>query len=94
MCIAIIGSIVDMVKKFHTETVIPTLVSTSITCPYFSWYIFRRKSILHRDISTCLLGVLALIIQVFHPVHDQSFYLTLEHKRKLKEEYGQIIMWY
>lgn len=26
--------------------------------------------------------------QVIHPIHDQSFYLTLEHKRKLKDEYG------
>ncbi|KAH7669234.1 lysine-specific demethylase 3 protein [Dioscorea alata] len=28
------------------------------------------------------------IEQVFHPIHDQSFYLTVEHKRRLKEEYG------
>ncbi|KAI7741042.1 LOW QUALITY PROTEIN: hypothetical protein M8C21_022471 [Ambrosia artemisiifolia] len=26
--------------------------------------------------------------QVYHPIHDQSFYLTLEHKQRLKEEYG------
>lgn len=26
--------------------------------------------------------------QVYHPILDQSFYLTLEHKRKLKDEYG------
>jgi [histone H3]-dimethyl-L-lysine9 demethylase len=29
-----------------------------------------------------------LIMQVVHPIHDQIFYLTEEHKRKLKKEYG------
>ncbi|XP_028100318.1 lysine-specific demethylase JMJ25-like isoform X2 [Camellia sinensis] len=26
--------------------------------------------------------------QVVHPIHDQTFYLTLHHKKKLKEEFG------
>ncbi|XP_058075998.1 uncharacterized protein LOC131224705 [Magnolia sinica] len=30
----------------------------------------------------------APVEQVIHPIHDQSFYLTMEHKRKLKEEFG------
>nr|XP_017246916.1 PREDICTED: lysine-specific demethylase JMJ25-like [Daucus carota subsp. sativus]XP_017246917.1 PREDICTED: lysine-specific demethylase JMJ25-like [Daucus carota subsp. sativus]XP_017246918.1 PREDICTED: lysine-specific demethylase JMJ25-like [Daucus carota subsp. sativus]XP_017246919.1 PREDICTED: lysine-specific demethylase JMJ25-like [Daucus carota subsp. sativus]XP_017246920.1 PREDICTED: lysine-specific demethylase JMJ25-like [Daucus carota subsp. sativus] len=25
--------------------------------------------------------------QVIHPIHDQTFYLTMEHKRRLKQEY-------
>ncbi|KAI3430167.1 JmjC domain-containing protein [Psidium guajava] len=29
-----------------------------------------------------------LLSQVVHPIHDQTMYLTSEHKRKLKEEYG------
>uniref|UniRef100_A0A2P2LJI3 JmjC domain-containing protein n=2 Tax=Rhizophora mucronata TaxID=61149 RepID=A0A2P2LJI3_RHIMU len=26
--------------------------------------------------------------QVIHPIHDQCFYITMEHKKKLKEEFG------
>ncbi|XP_045821538.1 lysine-specific demethylase JMJ25-like [Trifolium pratense] len=26
--------------------------------------------------------------QVVHPIHDQTFYLTVDHKKSLKEEYG------
>ncbi|WJX57180.1 hypothetical protein P8452_42765 [Trifolium repens] len=28
--------------------------------------------------------------QVAHPIHDQCFYLTLEHKKKLKEEFDKL----
>ncbi|KAH6822285.1 hypothetical protein C2S53_010683 [Perilla frutescens var. hirtella] len=29
-----------------------------------------------------------LLPEVIHPIHDQTIYLTLEHKKRLKEEYG------
>lgn len=32
--------------------------------------------------------IIFFLLQVVHPIHDQTFYLNTEHKRKLKDEYG------
>ncbi|GKD53231.1 hypothetical protein Tco_1286618 [Tanacetum coccineum] len=58
------------------------------------WDIFRREDVEKLDAYLLkhykefqyLCG--CPVDKVYHSIHDQSFYLTLEHKRKLKAEYG------
>ncbi|KAK4490610.1 hypothetical protein RD792_001298 [Penstemon davidsonii] len=58
------------------------------------WDIFRRQDVpkledyvtKHFNEFRHIYG--NLLPQVVHPIHDQTVYLTEEHKRRLKEEYG------
>lgn len=72
----------------------PSNIGTSEESSGALWDIFRRKDVpkleeyLRKHCREFRHTYCSPVEQVVHPIHDQCFYLTMEHKRNLKDEYG------
>ncbi|KAL0350359.1 UNVERIFIED_CONTAM: Lysine-specific demethylase [Sesamum radiatum] len=83
-------------KEESSSTSVSGIMSESLGEPEGGalWDIFRRQDVpkleeyvrLHFKEFRHIYG--NQLSQVVHPIHDQTVYLTMEHKRRLKEEYG------